>query len=107
MKKIYVGNLSYQATAQDIEDAFSEFGAVSSVNIIEDRETGRSKGFAFVKMENDEEAQAAVDGINGKELGGREVKVDFAKPREGGGGGRGGRGGRGGHGGRGGGERRW
>lgn len=97
MKKIYVGNLPYQATSQDIEDAFSAFGSVTSVNIIEDRETGRSKGFAFVEMDNDEEAQAAVEGMNGKEIAGRVVTVDLARPREnrgGGGGGRGGRGGR-------------
>lgn len=92
---IYVGNLSYQATENDIRDAFSRFGDVSSVNVIMDRETGRSRGFCFVEMPNDEEGKAAIEGLNLQEIAGRNVNVNEARPRENrprGGGGGGGRG---------------
>jgi len=79
---IYVGNLSFDATQNDIHDAFSQYGDVSSVNVIMDRETGRPRGFAFVEMPNDEEARAAVDGLNLQEIAGRAVNVNEAKPRE-------------------------
>ena len=99
--KLYVGNLSFDTTTQDLEQSFSEFGTVESTNIIEDRDTGRSRGFGFVEMSSQEEAQKAIAGLNGKEIDGRELKVNEAKPQEkraggGGGGGRGGYGGGGG-----------
>ena len=97
--KIYVGNLSFNSTEQDLEDMFSEFGTVESVKVIEDRETGRSRGFAFVEMSSDEEAQSAIAGLNGREIDGRALTINEAKPQEERGGG--GRGGRGGYGGRG------
>jgi RNA recognition motif-containing protein len=103
--KIYVGNLSFNTSTQDLEDMFGEYGTVQSTNIIEDRETGRSRGFAFVEMSSNEEAQAAIAALNGKDMDGRSLTVNEAKPREeGGGGGRGGNrggggGGRGGYGG--------
>jgi RNA recognition motif-containing protein len=104
--KIYVGNLSFQTSIQDLEEMFGEFGTVQSTNIIEDRETGRSRGFAFVEMSSKEEAQAAISALNGKETDGRALTVNEAKPRDdrggGGGGNRGGGGGRGGYGGGGG-----
>jgi cold-inducible RNA-binding protein len=103
--KIYVGNLSFNTSTQDLEDMFGEFGTVQSTNIIEDRETGRSRGFAFVEMSSAEEAQAAISALNGKETDGRALTVNEAKPREEGGGrggSRGGGGGRGGYGGGGG-----
>ena len=78
---IYVGNLSFRATEDDVRDAFAAHGEVVSVNIIMDRETGRSRGFAFVEMPNSEEALAAIDAINGKEIGGRGVTVNEARPR--------------------------
>ena len=89
--KLYVGNLSFSLSDQDLEDAFSEFGTVQSVNIIEDRDTGRSRGFGFVEMSSAEEAQNAISQMDGAELDGRNLKVNEAKPREnrGGGGGRG------------------
>ncbi|HEX8369426.1 MAG TPA: RNA-binding protein [Pyrinomonadaceae bacterium] len=105
--KIYVGNLSFNTSTQDLEDMFGEFGTVQSTNIIEDRETGRSRGFAFVEMSSNEEAQAAIAALNGKDMDGRSLTVNEAKPREegggrggsrgGGGGGRGGYGGGGGN----------
>jgi RNA recognition motif-containing protein len=98
--KIYIGNLSFNTTTQDLEDMFGEFGTVQSVNIIEDRETGRSRGFAFVEMASNEEAQNAISALNGKEIDGRSLTVNEARPREEGGGNRGG--GRGGSSGRGG-----
>ena len=104
--KIYIGNLSFNSSEQDLEDMFGEFGTVQSVKIIEDRETGRSRGFAFVEMSSNEEAQSAIAGLNGREIDGRALTINEAKPQEergGGGGGRGGRGGYGGGGGRGGG----
>lgn len=81
MTNIYVGNLSFRATEDELRTAFSTHGDVSSVNIIMDRETGRSRGFAFVEMPNAEEAKAAIDGINGKEIAGRGVTVNEARPR--------------------------
>lgn len=102
MKRIYVGNLSYRTTDASLEAAFAAFGAVKTVSILQDRETGRSRGFGFVEMDNDTEAQAAIDGLNGTELDGRRLTVNEARPREGNGGGRGGRGGFGGGGGGGG-----
>ena len=98
-KKLYVGNLSYDADNATLEAWFSEHGTVESVNIITDRGTGRSKGFGFVEMSSDEEAQAAMEALDGKDCGGRSIKVNEAKPQAN----RGGRGGGGGYGGGGGG----
>lgn len=97
-KKLYVGNLGYTVSSSDLEGLFASFGTVESAQVIEDRESGRSKGFGFVEMSSDQEAQAAIQGLNGQEHGGRPLTVNEAKPREerGGGGGRGGRGGYGG-----------
>jgi cold-inducible RNA-binding protein len=106
-KRIYVGNLSYQTTENDLTNLFEQVGQVESVNIITDRDTGRSKGFGFVEMGNDD-ADKAIAQFNGAELGGRSITVNEARPREersGGGGGRGGRGGYGGGGGGRGGDR--
>ena len=99
--KLYVGNLSFDTTDQDLRDVFAEIGTVESTNIIEDRDTGRSRGFAFVEMSSQEEAQNAISELDGKEVDGRNLKVNEAKPREnrGGGGGRGRGGNRGGGGG--------
>src|SRR5437667_3679022 len=99
--KLYVGNLSYNTTGSDLEQLFAAHGTVSSAEVIADRDTGRSKGFGFVEMGSDAEAQAAIAALNGKEHGGRAMTVNEAKPREerprgGGGGGGGGRGGYGG-----------
>ena len=101
-KKLYVGNLAFATTSDDLRDAFSEFGTVSSATVITDRETGRSRGFGFVEMEDG--AEQAVEAMNGKELGGRTLNVNEARPREDrrGGGGYGGGGGGGGYGGGGG-----
>jgi RNA recognition motif-containing protein len=108
-KKIYVGNLSYDVTDSALEQLFAAHGTVQSAQVIMDRDTGRSKGFGFVEMSSDQEAQAAIAALNGKDSGGRSLTVNEAKPREdrGGGGGRGGYGGggRGGYGGGGGGRR--
>jgi RNA recognition motif-containing protein len=117
-KKLYVGNLTYAVSSSDLEQLFSQFGEVRSAQVIEDRETGRSKGFGFVEMGSDQEAQAAIDALHDREHNGRRLTVNEARPREprsggggyggggggygGGGGGRGGRGG-GGYGGGGGG----
>ncbi|HLH07207.1 MAG TPA: RNA-binding protein [Terriglobales bacterium] len=109
MKKLYVGNFSFATTEADLRDLFSPFGAVESVSVVTDRDTGRSRGFGFVEMANDNEAEAAITGLSGREVGGRALTVNEARPkteRGGGGGGRGGFGGgrrddRGGHGGRG------
>ncbi|MEN8127471.1 MAG: RNA-binding protein [Planctomycetota bacterium] len=79
--KIYVGNLSYDVTDNDLEQAFGEFGAVTSVNILKDKQTGESKGFGFVEMAEVSEGQAAIKEMNGKEFMGRELKVDQAKER--------------------------
>jgi RNA recognition motif-containing protein len=91
-KKLYVGNLTYQVTETDLEQLFSQFGTVQSAQVIQDRETGRSKGFGFVEMGSDAEAQAAIQGLNEQEHEGRRLTVNEAKPREdrGGGGGYGG-----------------
>jgi RNA recognition motif-containing protein len=104
-RKLYVGNLPYSATEQSLREAFAASGTVDSVSLITDRDTGQSKGFGFVEMATDAEAQAATQAMNGKMLDGRQIKVNEAKPREsrGGGGGGGGRGGYGGGGGGGGG----
>ena len=89
--KLYVGNLSFSSTDQDLEDLFSQAGTVESVNIITDRDTGRSRGFGFVEMSSAEEANAAISQFNETELEGRTIIVNEAKPRENrGGGGRGG-----------------
>lgn len=95
-KKLYVGNLSFNSDNHTLEQAFAAFGTVESAQVIMDRETGRSKGFGFVEMGSEEEAQAAIDSLDGQELDGRNVRVNEAKPREnrGGGGGYGGGGGR-------------
>lgn len=79
--KIYVGNLSYDVAEDDLKQAFEEFGAVTSVNLLKDKHTGESKGFGFVEMAEVSEGQAAIEGMNGKELMGRELKVDQAKER--------------------------
>src|SRR5216110_3188634 len=119
-KKLYVGNLSYEVDSSELEQLFAAHGQVVSAQIINDRDTGRSKGFGFVEMGTDEEAQAAIAALNGQQHGGRALTVNEARPREergprsgggggggggygGGGGGGGGRGGFGGGGGRGGG----
>src|SRR5215211_5510791 len=107
-RRLYVGNLSYNVDSSSLEQLFSQHGSVSSAEVISDRDTGRSKGFGFVEMGSDEEAQAAIAALNGQEHDGRPLTVNEAKPREdrprGGGGGGGGRsfGGGGGGGGRGG-----
>jgi RNA recognition motif-containing protein len=99
--KLYVGNLAFQTTSQDLQELFTQAGTVESANIVEDRDTGRSRGFAFVEMSTQDEATSAIEQFNGKEVGGRALKVNEAKPREnrGGGGGRGFGGNRGGFGG--------
>ncbi len=106
-KKIYVGNLPYTATEETLTEMFSQAGTVESANVIMDRDTGRSKGFGFVEMATDEDAEAAISKFNGQDMGGRALTVNEARPREerSGGGGGGGRssGGFGGGGGRGGG----
>ncbi|HEY4590941.1 MAG TPA: RNA-binding protein [Thermoanaerobaculia bacterium] len=106
-RKLYVGNLPYRLRDSDLQDMFAEHGTVDSAQVIMDRDTGRSKGFGFVEMSNDQEAQAAISALNGRDLEGRSLTVNEARPREeGGGGGRGGGGGgRGGYGGGGGGGR--
>lgn len=81
-KKLYVGNLAFQTTSNDLQELFSQAGSVESANVVEDRETGRSRGFAFVEMSSNEEAKAAISQFNGKELGGRALKVNEAKPQE-------------------------
>jgi len=105
--KLYVGNLAFQTTSQDLQDLFSQAGTVQSASVMEDRETGRSRGFAFVEMSSEEEATSAIQQFNGKEVSGRALKVNEAKPRENrGGGGRGFGGNRGSFGGNGGGHNR-
>ena len=111
--KLYVGNLPYSVRDSDLEQAFGQFGAVTSAKVMMERDTGRSKGFGFVEMGSDAEAQAAIEGMNGQPLGGRSLVVNEARPMEarrpprtggfGGGGGYGGGGGGGGYGGGGGG----
>jgi RNA recognition motif-containing protein len=101
-RKLYVGNLPYSATEDTLREAFSKSGTVDSVSVITDRDTGQSKGFGFVEMSSDAEAQAATQALNGAMLDGRQIKVNEAKPKTSGGGG-GGRGNSGGYGGGGGG----
>ena len=106
--KLYVGNLSYETTEEDLRELFTGAGVVTSVALIKDRDTGRSKGFAFVEMSSQSEAEEAIKLFNGKTLGNREIKVNIARPKEerpGGSGGYGGRSGPGGFGGGGGGKR--
>jgi RNA recognition motif-containing protein len=93
---IYVGNLSYTVSEDDLRAAFEAFGEVTSVSIIKDKFSGESRGFGFVEMAGKEEAEAAIRDLNGKELGGRELNVNEARPRQQGRGDRGGRGGGGG-----------
>jgi RNA recognition motif-containing protein len=105
--KLYVGNLSFNTSNEDLQELFGQAGTVESANIVEDRDTGRSRGFGFVEMSSAEEGKTAIEQLNGKEVDGRSLTVNEAKPREersGGGGNRGG-GGRGGYGGGGGGNR--
>ncbi len=100
--EIYVGNISFDASEGDLQDAFEEYGAVAQIKLITDRDTGRSRGFAFVTMDNADEANAAIEGLAGRDVQGRELTVREATPRaprEGGGGGYGGGGNRGGGGG--------
>jgi len=101
-KRIYVGGLPYSATEQDLENLFASFGTVTSVTVVTDRYTGQAKGFGFVEMETDDQADAAIRSLNGTQMGGRELTVNEARPREdrprnsggyGGGGNRGGGGG--------------
>ncbi len=103
--KLYVGNLAFQTSSEELQQLFAQAGTVESASVVEDRETGRSRGFGFVEMATAEEGKAAIEQFNGKELNGRNLTVNEARPREnrggGGGGGRGGYGG-GGGGGRGG-----
>jgi RNA recognition motif-containing protein len=99
--KLYVGNLSYSVSSADLEQMFTQFGGVQSAKVIEDRDTGRSKGFGFVEMSSEQDAKAAIAGLNGQQRDGRALTVNEAKPREdrggyGGGGGGGGYGGGGG-----------
>ena len=81
-KKLYVGNLSYGTTDSDLRSMFEEFGSVESAQVIMDRETGRSKGFGFVEMGSQQEAEAAIKALNGKDMDGRALTVNEAKPRE-------------------------
>ena len=81
-KNIYVGNLPFSTTDDELNQLFSPFGTVSSARIIKDKFTDRSRGFGFVEMENDEEADAAIEAVNGKDVGGRALKVSEARPRE-------------------------
>ena len=99
--KLYVGNLAFQTSSEDLQELFSQAGTVESASVVEDRETGRSRGFGFVEMASKEEGEAAIAQFNGKEVNGRNLNVNEARPREdrGGRGGGGGGGGRGGYGG--------
>jgi RNA recognition motif-containing protein len=93
--KLFVGNLDFKVTENELQDAFAAFGTVVEANLVTDRDTGRPRGFAFITMSTPEEAQKAIEGMNGKSLGGRALNVNIARPREerpGGGGGGGGRG---------------
>jgi cold-inducible RNA-binding protein len=117
-KKLYVGNLTYSITDSELQEMFQAHGTVASAQVIMDRDTGRSKGFGFVEMGSDQEAQASIAAMNGKDMGGRSLTVNEARPKESGGGrggsggggrgyGGGGGGGGGGYGGGGGGGRRY
>ena len=99
--KLYVGNLAFQTSSDDLQELFAQAGTVESASVVEDRETGRSRGFGFVEMSSNEEGQKAIEQFNGKDFNGRNLSVNEARPREdrGGGGGGGGRGGFGGGGG--------
>ena len=81
-KKLYVGNLSFKTTVQDLEEIFGEVGTVESLNLIEDQETGRSRGFGFIEMSSREEALSAISRLNAREISGREMIVNEAKPRD-------------------------
>ncbi len=94
MTKIYIGNCPFDASEEQLRDLFATYGEVASVNIITDRDTGRARGFAFVEMTEASAAQAAIQGLNGTDLGGRSLNVNEARPKREGGGGGGGRGGR-------------
>ena len=106
-RRLYVGNLSYNTTEISLRDAFGQVGTVADAKIVMDRDTGRPRGFGFVEMSSDEEAQNAIQQLNGRELDGRAINVNEAQERSGGGGGGGGGRGRGGGGGGGGGRGRW
>ena len=106
-KKLYVGNLTYEISDSDLSTLFGAHGTVESAQVIMDRDTGRSKGFGFVEMSTDQEAQAAITALNGKEVNGRALTVNEARPKSEGGGRGGSGGGRGGYGGGGGGGRRY
>ena len=80
--RLFVGNLSFQTTENDLQDAFAAFGSVTEANLMMDRMTNRSRGFAFITMSTAEEAQKAIDGMNGKDMGGRAITVNVARPRE-------------------------
>src|SRR5882762_10853719 len=95
--KLYVGNLAFQTSSEDLQQLFAQAGTVESASVVEDRETGRSRGFGFVEMSSKEEGEAAIAQFNGKEVNGRALNVNEAKPRENRGGGGGGRGGFGGN----------
>ena len=82
MTNIYVGNLSFNATEEELQEAFSQYGEVTSINIIKDRETGRSRGFAFVEMPDGEQAKEAIEQVNLSEIGGRKVTVNEARPKQ-------------------------
>jgi len=101
-KKLYVGNLAWSVTGDALEQLFADFGTVISAQVVQDRETGRSRGFGFVEIQEDDAAQRAIDAMHDKEVDGRRLTVNAATPRDGGGGGRGGFGGGGGGGGGGG-----
>jgi RNA recognition motif-containing protein len=92
VKKIFVGNFSFNFTEEQLRQLFEPFGAVDSASVVTDRDTGRSRGFGFVEMANDTEASAAIEALNGKDSGGRALTVNEARPKTGGGGGGGGRG---------------
>jgi RNA recognition motif-containing protein len=98
MTNIYVGNLSFDVTEAQLQEAFAAFGTVDKANVVVDRMTGRSRGFGFVEMGNDDEGKAAIEALNGSDLGGRALTVNLAKPKVDRGGGGGGGGGR---------DRRW
>jgi cold-inducible RNA-binding protein len=87
MKNLFVGNMSFHTTEAELSDLFKPFGQVTRVHLVMDRETGRARGFAFVEMPNDDEAAKAIAGLDGKELGGRNLKVNEARPKTSGGGG--------------------